>query len=266
MDILNFSLMQIIVERRERGERFTNLDYNLCISLPPTAKFIDSKGTYYDVTIDKTNTSHLWLSFEYGRPSPRDENLTNVRTGEKTINERTADEAELLGQLFLLYHYDTKTLYLSDIRKKKIVEQFLIQYLQVGITIKSFYKSIDEIRDLLKSVSCISFTSIKDLFNADSLERKALIDLTGTDAPEKFKIEAKYKSSTIFPFITKLRSAKEEGQLKDLVIRGTDENDMSIVSNIDSFTRKVEIFLLREDSGKFNPQKVQNELIKQILR
>ena len=115
-------------------------------------------------------------------------------------------------------------------------------------------------------MSCISFTSIKDLFNADSLERKALIDLTGTDAPEKFKIEAKYKSSTIFPFITKLRSAKEEGQLKDLVIRGTDENDMSIVFNIDSFTRKVEIFLLREDSGKFNPQKVQNELIKQILR
>lgn len=263
MDRIYFNLMQIIVETQEIGERFIHPTPQLFNALLEKDTYTDEKGVYYEICAQKT-PSFLWLSFEYGKTSPRDENLTNVLTGEKTQNQRTEDEVELLNQIFCLYNYATFEFYISDSRKKKMLENFFMEKLGNGVIIKSFYKSIEEIMNMLQSVDKISFTSANNLFSANSKERQALIDLTGTDAPEQFKIEAKYKKAHILPFVEKLHMAKMDNQISNLIVRGIGNDNLSYVYNLDSFTRRIDLNVEKELSGKYNPDKIKNQLINYI--
>ena len=117
----------------------------------------------------------------------------------------------------------------------------------------------------MKSITKISFTEASNLFNQNSKERKALIDLTGTDAPVQFTIETKYnKVSNITDFIKHLLNSKKEMSLKDLTICGIDNEDFNVVFNTDTFSRKIEIDCIKEDNGKFNIESVKSNLIKKI--
>ena len=71
----------------------------------------------------------------------------------------------------------------------------LKQELNKKFHVKEILKTKDEFINILKNVNEISFTEVKNLFNNDSKKRQALIDIMGTDAPEKFKLIAEYKKS-----------------------------------------------------------------------
>ena len=118
---------------------------------------------------------------------------------------------------------------------------------------------------ILKKVDKIRFTHVNNLFSQGSKERQALLDLTGTDAPESFTIEASYNSHKITNFLQSLFRGQDESRISDLVISGRDESDFSFVYNVDSFSRRVDIICMRDKgSGLFNPESVKKELLKTI--
>ena len=262
MEKIGFCLMQLIVESKIGPERFINPTKTLFDGLDKTSLITDD--VYYEVECENCD-DYLWLYYNYGKASPRNDTIINISTGKKKNNSRKNDEAELLDQLFVLYSYRKQILYISNSKKKKAVEQFLKQSTKQEILIKSFYKNPTEIMSILKNVDKIKFTHVNNLFSQGSKERQALLDLTGTDAPESFTIEASYNSHKITSFLQSLFRGQDESRISDLVICGRDESDFSFVYNVDSFSRRVDIICMRDEgSGLFNPESLKKELLKTI--
>lgn len=262
MEKISFNLLQIIEETKTSGERFVNPDISFFNLLEEETKYI-FENNYYEVIILK-DTDYIWMTFNYGNPNPRDEKVTNIETSEKRDNDRKENEVELLSQLFVLYD-NTRTLYISNAKKKKLLETFLKDKLQADLTIKGFYKTEKEIINILKDVSKIQFTHANNLFSQDSKQKQALRDLTGMDAPDKFTIEAEYKrSNPLTNWIEQLFEAKNNQQISDLVICGRNESKFNFIYNVDTFSRKLDICCNREANGKFKQECVLKELLKNL--
>ncbi|MCQ2224201.1 MAG: hypothetical protein MJZ14_00565 [Paludibacteraceae bacterium] len=258
---IEFNLMQIIVENEKSVERFVNPNKEMFDVIDRTSYSLD--GTYYDVKYENQD-EYLWLYFNYGKSFPRNDKIINVGTGEERDNSREVDEAELLGQLFVCYSYKKQLLYISSIKKKTVVESFLKENIGLNIEVKSFYKNKEEFISVLDKVDKIRFTQANNLFAQNSKQRQALIDLTGTDAPESFTIEASYNSHKLDGFLNTLFNCHEQSQIDALVICGRDESNMSFVYNLDSFCKKIEILVEKDDSGLYNPDSVKQSLLNNI--
>lgn len=258
---LSFSLLQLIEETINSLERYKELT-TITFQKLENNFYICYEGTFYEVTVDK-NSDYIWMIFDYGKPMPKDKNLTNINTGDKIPNKREDDEVELTSQLFVLYHYKSKTLYTSNINKIKFIEDILSKKLEKRFIVKKYFKTIEEFIETLKCVTEISFTDTSNLFN-DNEERQALKDLTGTDAPEKFKITANYPIGVEFKQFIRKITGKVGSNTSSLVIKGIDESNFNFVYNQQNFVKKIEVRCFRDSLGKFVPKEVLNELLKNI--
>lgn len=265
MDKINFSLLEMLVDSSTAVERFTPPTPETFTNLKNDTHWVGDDGSFYNVEIDNAN-EYLWLYFQFGNASPRTDTVTNVDTGEQLENQRKENEAELLNQLFVLYLYEKNILYISNTKKIKLLQQFLKEKIVQDIIVKRFFRSPEEMIQMIESVSSIRFTSSSNLFNQDSPERKALIDLTGTDAPETFTIEATYKTHKILNFIRNLVHKRQNSQIQNLVICGRDTNDMELIYNIDTLTNKIEVLSTKhEKTGMFDADDVKSNLLNKVM-
>jgi len=257
--------MQLCEVTPKIGERFVHPHPDVFQHIPESFNILID-DFYYEVSVHKKK-EYIWLDVLFGSPSPRDEVLTNINNGNKKSNPRARIETELLKQVFCLYHFSKQTLYLSNAKKKKLIEVILKDKTGLDFKVKSFFKTKDEFIDLLKSVNEISFTEARNLFHKNSIERQALIDLTGTDSPDDFTITTKYsKANVISGFLDKLFNGWTNNSLKDLLIRGTDEDNFSIIFNNDTFVRKIDILSSKDPNGKFNSKSVKSSLLQELNR
>lgn len=263
MDTVSFNLMQIIFEPNNKGERFVSPNVKIFETLQPTGSYT-SNNLYYEVSsfIDE-NKTYLWMVFNFGKTYPRDEQVTNIKTEIKRNNDRKEDEVELLNQFFV-YYAGSNTIYISDSRKKSMLIDYFKRILNIDVIIKHFYKTKEEIIESLQHINAIEFTHANDLFSDESKQKQALIDLTGCDAPVRFRIIANYNSKQLTPFIKHLMNAKTNQQIQDLVICGRNEEDFSFIYNNDSFCRKIDCTCNKNENGKFDEQKLLTVLINNI--
>lgn len=263
MSKIGFNLLQLIVENMSLGERFSTPSADSFNELEESFHIL-LDDVYYEVIVEKED-DYVWFSFDFGKPDPIDDKLTNINTGSKKDNPRENDEAELLHQLFALYDFNKNLLYLSNLTKEKMFEKMLQEKLQKPFNTKKFFKPKDEFIKVLKEVSEISFTEARNLFNQDSKTRQALKDLTGTDAPEKFTLDTKYsKNSNITDFIEKLIKSKTDSELNELVIKGLDNDNFGFVFNVDSFVQRMIVTSEKNEKGKFNAALIKQELLKRL--
>ncbi len=137
--------------------------------------------------------------------------------------------------------------------------------LEKNFTVDNIIKSPEELISMLKEINEISFTDVESLFNQDTKRRRALIDLTGINAPEKFTLSSKYpKSAQLKNFINDLFASQSKEELSNLVIKGTGNDDFEFVYNADSFVQKVTIQAVKNDKGTFDSDEVKNELLKAL--
>ncbi len=123
MEKIAFHLMQLCEVTPKFGEQFVHPNPNIFNVMPESFNILINKF-YYEVSVQK-NEKYIWFDVNFGSPNPRDEELTNINNGNKKSNPRERIEAELLKQVFCLYHYSKQTLYLSNTKKKKLVEVIL---------------------------------------------------------------------------------------------------------------------------------------------
>jgi len=263
MEKISFHLMQLIEETAQLGERFIPPDLQYIDDIPQNFEITLDKF-YYDVTFEKT-AEYIWFDVTFGSPAPRDDELTNVKDGTKKNNPRDISEAELLKQVFCLYDFSKQILYLSNLQKKTFIETILKQRTGRNFIIKPFYKSKDEFVEILRSVNEISFTEARNLFDMNSRQRQALIDLSGTDSPENFTITANYsRGEKLYNFIDLLHNSRVNGSIRDLVIRGLDRDKFEIIFNNDTFSRKIEISSQKDNNGKHLPEKIKQNLLQKL--
>lgn len=263
MEKISFHLMQLIEESARIGERFIPPD-SKCFDNVPSKFVVTIDKFYYEVSFEKTD-EYMWLDVTFGSPDPRDEELTNINNGTKKSNPRDKSEAELLKQVFCLYNFTKQILYLSNLQKKSFIEKILKEKTGKVLIVKQFYKSKDEFIDILKSVNEISFTEVRNVFQMNSRQRQALIDLAGTDSPENFTIKANYSKPTLLKeFISQLHNCWVNESIKDLVVRGIDHDSFDVIFNNDTFTRKIEIPSPRDKNGKYIPDLIKQSLLQEL--
>jgi hypothetical protein len=261
---VQFSIMQLIEESESSGDRFVCPTSNSFATLEETINFNDNHNqTLFEITVEKTE-GYAFFIFNFGNPMPRDGNLTNIHTGEKRENSRTITEVELNNQAFFLYHYQKNLLYLSNSQKKAAFERMLKEKLNTDFKLKTLFKDIDEFLQTLKECNRINFSHINDLFSSDSAKKQALVDLTGTDAPNEFTITAKYSKHKIENFIRNLSQEKSNNKISSLVINGFDESGFGIVYNTESFQQKIKIDCTKDENGKFDITTLKENLLKEI--
>ncbi|MDD2595537.1 MAG: hypothetical protein PHD11_06975 [Bacteroidales bacterium] len=259
---VQFSVMQLIEESANSGDRFVFPTQNTFATIENDIKFNDNQ-TLFEITVEKTE-EYTFFVFNFGNPTPRDEKLTNIHTGEKRENSRTITEVELNNQAFFLYHYKKKLLYLSNSQKKTTFERMLKEKLNIDFKLKTLFKNIDDFLHTLKECNRINFSHINDLFSDDSTKKQALVDLTGTDAPNEFTITAKYSEHKIENFIRNLSQEKSDNKISSLIINGIDENGFGIVYNTESFQQKIKIDCTKDENGKFDITEIKENLLKAI--
>ena len=263
MEDLHFAIMELIVESEKSGKRFVfptketfdNLENNFSYS---------KDGFFYEINVKKQD-DYIFFVFKFGHPEPRDENLTNIKTGDKIPNMRTIEETELNNQGFFLFHYGKNFLYTSNSRKKGLFEVILKEKLGTDFVVKYFTKNEEEFIKIFKECNSISFTHVRDLFNDDSTKKRALVDLTGTDAPERFTIIAEYKENAGFiDFLRKIFVEKRENKIDSLIICGRDERGFETFYNVETFLQKIKISCKKDSNGNFIDDEVCDALLKEI--
>lgn len=259
---LQFSIMQLIEESVSSGDRFVFPTNNSFAILEEIIKFNDNQ-TLFEIAVEKED-DYTFFVFNFGNPTPRANELTDVNTGAKRENNRTITEAELNNQAFFLYHFQKNLLYLSNSQRKTAFEKMLKEKLNTDFKLKTIFKNIDEFLNTLKECSQIKFSHINDLFSSDSTKKQALVDLSGTDAPNEFTITAKYSKHNIANFIRNLSKEKNNNKISSLVINGFDESGFGIVYNTDNFQQKIKINATKDDNGKFNIDEIRNNLLNEI--
>ena len=139
---LNFSIMQLIEESQNSGEQFIAPTKDTFSALANSFTYNNTDGSLYEVCVEKQN-EYVFFVFSFGNPEPRDENLTDINTGDKTPNPRTTEQAELNNQAFFLFHYDSNRLYASDSRKKGLFGAILKEKMHTDFVVKDIFKNED---------------------------------------------------------------------------------------------------------------------------
>lgn len=118
---------------------------------------------------------------------------------------------------------------------------------------------------IVNGINKITFTETNNLFGHDSKKRQALTNLTGTDSPKEFTIEANYKDSKkLTNFLNSLFNEQKNNTLKELIICGNDENDFEVIFNNETFNRKIEVKNQKDENGKYISNNVKENLLKEI--
>lgn len=259
-----FSKTRILTESRYRSE---------VLNYPERTEFdkiLNEESWVYGENhckiVDKENTNdYFWLYVEYNKLNPRRENIYNIETKKERPNERTHLEVELIKQNFFLYHYKSNILYIKNLDDKNILIEMLTQYNQgIKYSIESFY-SLEEFMSKLKSVNKISFVDAEGLFGT----LRTHLNLDAKAYPDIFQLTLQYEHNPILidkikSFLEYLIRENSNYKIKNLIIKGLDENDFETIFKKNTFTQKIGISPSKNSEDMWDYQDVKKLLLEEI--
>lgn len=235
-----------------------------------STSFAEQVEKNYMLISTEVTESYFWLYACFDTRMPRSDVVMNATDFSLEENPRTADQIEPRKQLFSLYDIQNDVLYISNIKKKKLLEELLKKYIEGKIVIKNLIKNIDDFYRQISSIQKITFSSVeRDLFSGKGLIQQSLADNYGMEEPELFSVEAVFKQSLserIKHTISCLLQQKEEGKLKKIIIQGLDEQGFETIFNEGSFVNKIRIDCSEEEetSGMLEENVVKSFLLKRL--
>jgi hypothetical protein len=263
---MEFSLMQLLKENQPINgiERYVDLQLQDLESF--SVKYLTINDTFYkfniEINIDK---KYFWIYCNFNSPTPRDDELIHIHTGEIRENSRTNEEVELTHQFFGLYDFHKQFFYISNTKKSSIVKEFF-KFNNISIELKNIYINFDDFVETLENIGEVSFTNHTNLFNQDNLQRRAITDLTGTGAPDSFLINATYSNedkSSLINWIKSLRLGDSAIKEK-LIVKGLDESGFKRIYNSSTFTEKIKVDCNKGKDGKYTSENVLSQLLKKV--
>ena len=252
------------------NNKFTLSDFS---SLPNKDNFLPptNKDNPHDTVVKQTPLLDKFISlyFEEGGALPRPETVYNIETNIDEENPRNKKQIERNTQTFVLIEERTQKIYLSNLKKKKEVEDWLKKKLSKNIIIKNIIdqeKFIDEIEQL----NTIWLATSPDIFSSTGILGEEL-----TRDIHNFGISIKHLGVSIkfegnrFPKkamqkLKQLLSKNQRSPLEKLEISGRVDDKFERIFNIDSIVDKIEIEVAPEKTGLFNKDNVFKKLINKI--
>ena len=236
----------------------------------------ESADTHYIIHKENINNEYFWFYVKYGDRFPHSPTVFNYKNKQEENNPRTNDQIETNKQFFLLYSTKNTTLYLSQANKKTMFEKYLNGKLKQNVTIKTFFKSVEDFIKQVRSIQKVKFVAKNDLFNKDIFNRYSEImklfpnpiDMYGLGMPESFSLEANFKNKhptdDFVSLLKKMVGWKNSHNANSLVCIGLDDKNFETIFNADSFMQKIPVLVNINDEGMYEPESVKKALISKI--
>ena len=228
-------------------------------------------GTTHSTVVKKSSFGNEFISlyFEEGDTLPRPEVVYNVNNKKEENNPRHENQIERDTQTFVLIEEKTQKIYLSNLKKKKAVEDWLTTKLNKSVIIKNiidqerFIDEIEQLNSIWLSASPNLFSSTgmlgeeldRDIHNF-GIHIKSLgvsVKFGANDFPEKAKRKIK-----------QLLFQNEKSPLEKLEISGRVDDKFERVFNMNSIVDRIEIEVSAEETGLFDENRVFTKLISEI--
>jgi hypothetical protein len=245
-------------------------------------KIKDFNTEHLDVTISKNEketlsiekvTKKIWedrfisLYFNYGERYPYSPMVATFVAGDiqELNNPRTPEQIELDDQLFVLIDIKTQRIWLSNLRQRNTVFDWIKKKIGLEISIKAIINE-SEFINKIKSVQEISFAVIPDLFNSseqDTLSNHLVQDIYGFGA-EKARVQLLYNNKSVTDTIKKKFNELigKKGEFQDITVIGRSDEGFDAVFNLEEVISKISIDVGSDSKSKlFDPNEVFEALI-----
>ncbi len=209
----------------------------------------------------------ITICFSSGDKYPYSDKIINSDLEEQE-NPRTPEELELDKQLFVLIDSKTQRIFISNLKKKLYLKDWLKDKINKDIVIKAIIQE-EQFIDKIESIDKISFSITPSLFNSGNrglLSEELVKDIFGFDA-EKACIELSYKnrrkSKKIIDKLNFLKKHKNE--FDEITIIGRGDDNFESIFNMNEVITKVVIKVRIDNKSKlFDEQEVFQSLIDKI--
>ncbi len=262
-DLLSFSSMTLVVDGRDPSIAWLKKNF----SNPKTTKL--HGATTHIIRRSIIDKRFYWFYSSYGKGMPRPDNILDTKSGQSINNPRKTQQVEPTRQLFAIYDDVSKLFYISQLKQKKFLAEFLSEISNSNVIIKNIYKDIDNFAKITKKFNKIEFTKTRtgsskeeDIFTPNT-------DILGFNERAKFKIKVQYEIPIVDGIkkrISTLNKHKKEGNIENLIIKGEDEKGFEAVFNADSFTSKISISLNKDKQHLFPPEEVKGKIIAELKK
>lgn len=259
---INFSCYQIVIDN------YRNLEFNDLKKVKMNSSiFHTNDDTAYDLTFDYIPPDkYFWVYTKYGRANPCPSAILDTNLSKYTENTRTKEKIEMGSQIFGLYDFQNKVFYLSNSQHRNTLQYLLSQEFGLNFYIKSIFVDIEEYQKIIKNLKSIKFTSFHNLFTYKNQLNTALVDLLGNNQPIDFTLEINcgYTGENKIPIIRNLKKMYDNKEIKELVIKGENEEKFEQIFKAGVLNKKLTIYADRNSEGLFDPQEIQGLLLNKI--
>lgn len=252
--LLKFSVSQIILE----GYSKVGLDDFSKIQPEEIDPLLFKKGTPDEETLSINITEKATLSdrfitlyFLNGDKYPYSEKVVDKNLNEQD-NPRSPDQIELDDQFFVLIDTKTQRIYISDLRRKPLIKEWLHDRLQVEVTIKAIIDE-SEFLNKIKNINKISFTIVPNLFNStsNSLSQRLVEDIYGFGA-EKARLELDFGNSRLTDQIASKINAilGRKAEYQEITVIGRSDSEMESILNLEGITNTITVDVSLDPKSK----------------
>ena len=211
----------------------------------------------------------LSVYFEEGEAFPRPPVVYNIERRGDEMNPRNENQIERNAQTFVLIDEENQRIFISDFRKKTMLQKWLNVKINKPVIIKSiidkenFINKIDQLNFIRLAASHDLFSDVGifgDILNRDTHNYgipvghiSVQINFEPNNFPEKAK-----------QGIQRLFSLQERSPLRKLEISGRSDEKFERIFNADGIVDKVDIEVYRRDDGLFDETKVFDALVRKL--
>lgn len=227
------------------------------------------KGDYFYVVEQEMLADRFyWLYLQYDNANLYAPHVVDIADDSVKDNPRPKNQMELRNQLFACYDLKSSNLYVSNYQKKAAITYFMGDTLQKPVEAKYILSSIDEFLERVKTLKSVSFTQKENLYNMPegSIFRK-VANIYGLDLPSHSKVKLDYGNTPIGGIRNAMRDWKikrEAGEFEDVVVVGVDDCGIEAIFNFQTTISSVELNVIKDDNGRFEPDAVKAALINQL--
>ncbi len=226
---------------------------------------------HYQISMENLNDDLFWFFAEYGKPLPYIPEVFNTSTEAVEKNPRQAYQIERNKHFFALYCINSRTLFVSSVKKRKWLAKYLARKIDKKVVIKRFLKSPEYFTDQIKKVKQVKFVTKHNLFTGRQGSGNIFDsenDLFGLGVPESYTLEAKFDRVNLTEkFVEKfseLFSKADSSIDESLVCIGLDDKDFETVFNAGKFTRKINVDVETDEQDVYDSSEVRQALIDKI--
>ena len=212
------------------------------------------------------------LYFEEGSVNPRPDQVHNIKTHNEENNPRTPDQIERDSQSFFLIDIIKQKIFISDFRKKKMLEEWLSGKTQKQVLIRNIIDK-EEFLNKIQSIDTIYLSAVPNLFSQEGILSEELTKDHHNygQAIKHIGVKITFEKSTLLPEKLKTRiqdffNYRANNQLDKLEVSGRYDEKFERVFNAEGIIDKIEIQISPEKNGLFDSKKVFKNLIKEIVR